>query len=111
MFVIAETFSGLGSIPHWETIYPGSFPEGTPNVHFSGFNFMLNFLSLSKVSTRSEMSPSDSWVFMTTSSMFPSALRQSLLWRHFCIPLWYVAPTLLSMKGIVVYQNVSNGVM
>jgi hypothetical protein len=34
-FVIADTFSGLGSIPHQETIYPSNIPEGTPNVHFS----------------------------------------------------------------------------
>jgi hypothetical protein len=28
---------------------PSSFPEGTTDVHFSGFNFILNFLRLSKV--------------------------------------------------------------
>jgi hypothetical protein len=48
--------------PRWETIYPSNFPEGTSNVHFSGFNFMLNFLRLSKVYAGSEMSPSDSRV-------------------------------------------------
>jgi hypothetical protein len=41
--VIADTFSGLGSIPRWETMYPSNFPEGTPNVHLSGFGFILNF--------------------------------------------------------------------
>jgi hypothetical protein len=46
------------AIARWETIYPRNFPEGTPNVHFSGFSFILNFLRLSKVSARSEMSPS-----------------------------------------------------
>jgi hypothetical protein len=102
MFVIAKTFSGLGSIPHWETIYLSSFPKGTLNVHFSGFNFMLNFLRLSKVSARSEMSPFESRVLTTTSSTFASALCQSWLWRHFCIPLCYVASTLLSLKGIVI---------
>jgi hypothetical protein len=65
--VIADTFSRLGSIPRWETIYPSSFLKGTPNVHFSGFNFILNFLRLSKVYARSEMSPPSSRVFMTTS--------------------------------------------
>jgi hypothetical protein len=56
ILVIANTFSGLGSIPRWETIYPSNFPEGTLNVYFSGFSFILNFLWLSKVSARSEMS-------------------------------------------------------
>jgi hypothetical protein len=58
ILVIIDTFSRLGSISHRETIYPSSFPEGTPNVHFSEFNFILNFLRLSKVSARLEMSPS-----------------------------------------------------
>jgi hypothetical protein len=102
MFVIAYTFSRLGSIPHWETIYLSSFPECTPNVHFSVFNFMLNFLRLLKVSTRSEMSPFDSLVFTTTSSMYASALHPSWLWRHYCIPLWYFVPAFLSPKGIIV---------
>jgi hypothetical protein len=58
ILVIADTFSGLGSIPRWETINPSDFPEGTPNVHFLVFSFILNFLELSKVSTRYEMCPS-----------------------------------------------------
>jgi hypothetical protein len=51
--VIADTFSGLGSIPRRETIYLSNFPEGTLNVHFSGLSFILNFLRLLKVSVRS----------------------------------------------------------
>jgi hypothetical protein len=60
ILVIADTFSGLGSIPWWETIYSSNFSEGTPNAHFSGFNFVLNFLRLLMVSTGSEMSSSSS---------------------------------------------------
>ena len=30
------------------TIYPKSFPEVTPKVHFLGFNLNLNYLILSK---------------------------------------------------------------
>jgi hypothetical protein len=86
--VIADTFSGLGSIPRWETIYPSNFPEGTPNVHFSGFSFILNFLRLSKVFARSEMSHSSSRVFTTMSSMYASALRPCCEYRHHCIPCW-----------------------
>jgi hypothetical protein len=44
ILVMVDTFSRLGSIPHRGTIYPSSFLEGTPNVHFSGFHFILNFL-------------------------------------------------------------------
>jgi hypothetical protein len=32
------TFSRLGSIPRWETMYPNSMPRGTPKTHFSGFS-------------------------------------------------------------------------
>jgi hypothetical protein len=102
IFVIIDTFSGLGPILHRETIYPSNFPEGTPNMHFSGFSFILNFLMLSKVTTRSEMSPSSSQVLMITSLMYASALHPSGLQRHFCIPFWYVAPVLLSPNDIVV---------
>jgi hypothetical protein len=55
--VIDDTFSRLGSIPQREIVYPSNFPDGTSNVHFLGFNFILNFLKLSKVSAKSEMSP------------------------------------------------------
>jgi hypothetical protein len=49
MFVIANTFSGLGSIALRETTYSSILPKGTPNVHFSRLSFILNFLRLSKV--------------------------------------------------------------
>jgi hypothetical protein len=88
ILVIADTFSGLGSITRREIIYPSNFPEGTPNVHFSRFSFILNFLRLSKVSARSEMCLSSSQVFMTTSSTYASALRPSYECRHHCIPCW-----------------------
>jgi hypothetical protein len=60
ILVIADTFSGLRSIPRRETIYLSSFSEGTPNVHLLGFNFIFIFLKLSKISAKSEMSPSSS---------------------------------------------------
>jgi hypothetical protein len=50
ILVIADTFSRIGLIPQQETIYPSNFPKGTPNVHISGFSFILNFLRLTKVS-------------------------------------------------------------
>jgi hypothetical protein len=75
--VIVDTFSGLGSIPRRETIYLINFPKGTPNVHFSGFSFILNFLMLSKVSVRTEMSPSSPQVLTTTSLTYALALRPS----------------------------------
>jgi hypothetical protein len=48
ILVMADTFSWLGSISRWETIYLSSFPEGTLKVHFSGFNIILNFLRFVK---------------------------------------------------------------
>jgi hypothetical protein len=87
IFVMADTFSGLGLILRWETIYPSSFPKGTPNIHLSRFNFILNFLGLLKVSARSEMSPTSSRVLMTTSSTYTFALRPSWECRHRCISL------------------------
>jgi hypothetical protein len=84
--VIADTFFGLGSIPRWEPIYLSNFLEGTPNVHFLGFNFILNFLRLLNVSARSEMSPSSSRVFTTTSSIYASVLHPSYECRYHCIP-------------------------
>jgi hypothetical protein len=87
ILVIADTFSGLGSIPRQETIYLSNFPEGTPNVHLLGFSLIFNFLRLSKVSSRLEMSPSSPQVFMTMLSMYASALRPSCECRHRCIPL------------------------
>jgi hypothetical protein len=46
--VIADIFSGLGSIPRQETIYQSNFPDGTPNVYFSGFSIILIFLRFVK---------------------------------------------------------------
>jgi hypothetical protein len=88
ILVIADTFSRLGSMPRRETIYPSNFPEGTLNVHFLGFSFILNFLRLSKISARSEMSPSSSQVFMTTSSTNAYVLHPICECRHRCIPRW-----------------------
>jgi hypothetical protein len=34
ILVIADTFSGLGSMPRQETIYLSNLHEGTPNVYF-----------------------------------------------------------------------------
>jgi hypothetical protein len=34
ILMTADTFSRLGSMPRWETIYPSNFPEGTSKVHF-----------------------------------------------------------------------------
>jgi hypothetical protein len=77
ILMIADTFYGLESFPRQETIYLSSFPEGTLNVHFSGFSFILNFHRLSKVSAMTEMSPLSSQVLTTMSSMYASALRLS----------------------------------
>src|SRR3954467_8433508 len=36
MFKMALIFSGLTSIPHWETMKPNSLSAGTPKTHFLG---------------------------------------------------------------------------
>jgi hypothetical protein len=87
ILVIANIFSGLGSIPCRETIFLSNFPMCTPNVQFSRFSLILNFLRLSKVSARLEMSPSCSRVLTTTSSTYASTLCPSCEYRHRCIPL------------------------
>ena len=38
---MARTFSGLTSIPLWDTMKPKNFLAVTPNTHLLGFNFML----------------------------------------------------------------------
>jgi hypothetical protein len=48
MFVIADNFSGLGSVPHRETIYPSNLCEGTLNVHFSGVQVHFKFPKVDK---------------------------------------------------------------
>jgi hypothetical protein len=60
ILVLAVTFSGFGSIPRREIIYPSNFPDCKLNVHFSGFSFILNFLRLLKVPARLEMNLSSS---------------------------------------------------
>jgi hypothetical protein len=77
ILVIPDTFSGLGSILRQETIYLSDFLEGTPNVHFSWFSFIFNFLKLWKVSSRSEMGPLSSQVFTIMLSTYTSVLRPS----------------------------------
>ena len=38
---MARTFSGLTSIPLWDTMKPKNFLVFTPNTHLLGFSFML----------------------------------------------------------------------
>jgi hypothetical protein len=38
--LVMDDTSWLGSISRWEDKYPSNFPEGTPKVHFLGFNFL-----------------------------------------------------------------------
>ena len=57
MFVMAETFSGLASIPHSDTINPRSMPRGTPQMHFSRFSLILLALRHHNVSPWSATRP------------------------------------------------------
>jgi hypothetical protein len=64
----AATFSGLASMPHWETMYPNSMPRGTPKTHFSGFKFTPLARSQSNAARKSLTRLSAFLVFMTMSS-------------------------------------------
>ena len=71
------SFSGLTSMPRYDTMKPSNFPDGTPKTHFSGFNFHLKRLRLVNVSDRSDMRSSLTRDLMTTSSTYASTLRPS----------------------------------
>jgi len=62
------SFSGFASIPLWLTMKPSSFPNGTSKTHLVGFNFHLKLHKLLKVSSRSGIKESNSFVFTTTLS-------------------------------------------
>ena len=65
MFKMALIFSGFASIPLWLIMKPSSFLDGTPKTHLVGFNFHLKLRKLLKVSSRSGIKESDSFVFTT----------------------------------------------
>ena len=68
MFVMAEIFSGLASMPQRLMMNPSNLPEGTPKIHLVGLSFHQKAHRLEKVSSRSAMSSSWFLVLMTTSS-------------------------------------------
>src|SRR3954470_15717632 len=68
MFKMALIFSGLTSIPCWETMKPNSLPAGTPKTHFLGLGIMLYFRRLSKVSFNLEIKSFDFLDITTISS-------------------------------------------
>jgi len=57
MFAMAETFSGLASIPHSETMNPRSMPRETPKTYFSGFSLIPLALRHRNVSSKSATRP------------------------------------------------------
>uniref|UniRef100_A0A0A8ZEV6 Uncharacterized protein n=1 Tax=Arundo donax TaxID=35708 RepID=A0A0A8ZEV6_ARUDO len=61
---------------------PSSFPEGTLNTHFSGYNFIQKARRLLNVSVIFEMRSLFSQVLTTTSSTYASTLRPSCVVRH-----------------------------
>src|SRR6266498_2985726 len=76
------SFSGLASMPQYDTKKPSSFPEGTPKKHFAGFNFHLKRLKFVNFSDRLDMRSSLTRDLMTTSSTYASTLRPSRSCRH-----------------------------
>jgi hypothetical protein len=68
MSVMAVIFTGLASISRLVTMNPSNFPDGTPNTHFLGLSFHLNFHKLLNVSSKSAIRSSGFLVLMTTPS-------------------------------------------
>ena len=73
--VMAETLSGLGSTPRWETMKPKSMPRGTPNTHFSGLSFTPLARRQSNAILRSATRSSAFLDFTTISSTYAYTLR------------------------------------
>ena len=57
IFMMAEAFSGLASIPHSDTMNPRSMPRGTSKTYFSGFSLIPLALRHQKVLSRSATRP------------------------------------------------------
>ena len=53
MFVMADIFSGLASMPRWLMMNPSSLPEGTPKTHLVWLSFHRKARKLEKVSSKS----------------------------------------------------------
>jgi len=73
--VMAETFSGLGSMPHWEMMKPKSMPRGTPNTHFSRLSFTPLAQRQSNAILRSATRLSAFLDFTTMSSTYASTVK------------------------------------
>ena len=52
MLEMAVILSGFASMPRSDTMYPSSFPFGTPKTHFSGFNLALNLQRFANVAAK-----------------------------------------------------------
>ena len=52
MLEMAAIFLGLASMPLSDTMYPSSFPFGTPKTHFLGFSLMLNLQRFMNVAAK-----------------------------------------------------------
>nr|GFC96140.1 hypothetical protein [Tanacetum cinerariifolium] len=67
-------FLGLALIPFDVTIYPRNFPSSTTKEHFFGFNFILIFFKLSKVSAMSANNIFSCLLLITMSSTYASKI-------------------------------------
>ena len=99
--LMASTFSGLGSMPHWETMKLKSIPRGTPKTHFSGLSFTPLALRQSNAILRSATRSSAFLDFTTMSSTYASMFYPIWSPNTWSIQHWYVAPAFLRPNGIV----------
>jgi hypothetical protein len=97
----AATFSGLASMPRWETMYPKSMPRGTPKTHFYGFNFTPLARRQPNAMRRSLTRSSAFLVFTTMSSTYASTVHPMWSPKTCCMHRWYVAPAFRRPNDIV----------
>lgn len=100
MYVIAYIFFGLDSIPRWLTMNPKSYPEHTPNAHFSGLNFIIRLFSNSKVSSKCSICSASSSDFVIMSSTYIYIVRLIRGLKILFTNLSYVAPVFFRPNGI-----------
>jgi hypothetical protein len=101
MSVMAEKFSGLASMPHFDMTRPRSMLLRTPKTHFLGLSFTLCSHSFANTSVRSETRSLVFFDLTMISLTYASMIRLMSSPKMCRMHHWNVAPSFLSLKGIV----------
>ena len=100
IFRIALIFSGLASVPLWETINQRNFLEDSSKVYLEGLSSIPYRLNVSKASIISSMWSFAHLLYTSISSTDTSIFRPICSQNILLTSLWYVAPTFFKPKGI-----------